>query len=56
MLLCKSKRLSHENVTAPTTSDYTLNPKLSYFDTKTKLDFRGSCLKQDKLHLIMEQL
>ena len=39
---------SDENITAPTTSHYKLNPKLSYFSTKTTLDFRGSCLKQDK--------
>ena len=30
-------------------SDYKLNPKLSYFGTKSRLDFRGSCLKQDKI-------
>ena len=29
--------------------DYKLNPKLSYFGTKSRLDFRGSCLKQDKI-------
>ena len=39
---------SDENITAPTTPHYKLNPKLSYFSTKTRLDFRGSCLKQDK--------
>ena len=37
-----------ENITATTTSHYKLNPKLSYFGTKTRLDFRRSCLKQDK--------
>ena len=40
--------LSDENVTAPTTSGYSLNPQLSYFSTKTSLEFEGSCLKQDK--------
>ena len=44
----KSKGLSNESITAPTTSDYKLNPKLSYFGTKTRVEFRGSCLKQDK--------
>ena len=44
----KSKALSDENVTAPTTSDYKLNPKLSYIGTKTRAEFRGSCLKQNK--------
>ena len=32
----------------PTMCDYKLNPKLSYFGTKTRVDFKGSCLKQDK--------
>ena len=44
----KSKGLSDENITAPTTSDYKLNPKLSYIGTKTRAEFRGSCLKQNK--------
>ena len=46
--LWKSEGLSDENITAPTTSDYKLNPQFSYFSTKTR-DFRGSCLKQDKI-------
>ena len=25
-----------------------LNPKVNYYGTKTRLEFRGSCLKQDK--------
>ena len=45
----KSKGLSDENITAATTSDYKLNPQLSYSGTKTRLDFRGGCLKQDKI-------
>ena len=45
----KSKGLSDETITASTTSDYSLNPKLSYLGTKTRLEFRGSCLKQDKI-------
>ena len=45
----KSKGLSNENITAPTTSDYSLNPQLSYLGTKTRLQFKGSCLKQDKV-------
>ena len=28
---------------------YKLNPQLSYFGTKSRSDFRGSCLKQDKI-------
>ena len=45
----KSKGLSDENVTSPTTEDYSLNPQLSYLGTKTKVEFNGSCLKQDKI-------
>ena len=45
----KSKGLSAENIKAPTTNDYSLNPKLCYFYTKTKIEFSGSCLKQDKI-------
>ena len=45
----KPKWLSDENITAPTTSDYSLNPQLSYLGTKTILEFRGSCLNQDKI-------
>ena len=40
-----SKGLFDENIT----SDYKLNPELSYFGTKTKAEFDGSCLKQDKI-------
>ena len=43
----KSKGLPNENITVPTTTDYSLNPKLSYYGTKTGLEFSGSCLKQD---------
>ena len=47
----KSKGLSDEDIAAPTTSDYSFNPQLSYFGTKTRLEFRGSYLKQDKITL-----
>ena len=33
----KSKGLSDENITAPTTSCYSVNLQLSYFGTKTKV-------------------
>ena len=36
----KSKGLSDENITAPTTSDYSLNPQLSYLDNKTRAEFK----------------
>ena len=36
-----SKGLSDNIITAPTTSDYSLNPQLSYLGTKARLEFRG---------------
>ena len=45
----KSNGLSDKNITAPTTSDYNLNPQLNYLGTKTKVGFNESCLKQDKI-------
>ena len=34
--------------TNPTTNDYSINPQLSYLCTKTRLEFKVNCLKQDK--------
>ena len=45
----QSKGLSAETIKPPATSDYKLNPQLSYFGTKTRVEFKGSCLKQDKI-------
>ena len=45
----KSKGLSDENITALTAGDYKINPELSYFGTKARVEFNGSCLKQDKV-------
>ena len=41
----KSKGLPNENISAPNSSDYSLNPQLSYLATKTKLEFEGICFK-----------
>ena len=43
-----SKGLSNESTKPPTTSNNSLNPRLSYNDTKIKLQFTGICLKQPK--------
>ena len=45
----KSKGLSAESIKPPTTSDNSLTPALSYYGTKTKVKFTGSCLKQPKV-------
>ena len=46
MKVIQSKGISNESIKPPTTSDNTLNPKLSYYGTKTRIQFTGSCLKQ----------
>ena len=43
------KGLSTESIKSPTTSDNSLAPALSYYGTKTRVTFTGSCLKQDKV-------
>ena len=41
----KSKGLSDEIIKSPTTSNNKLTAGFSYFDTKTRVKFSGSCLK-----------
>ena len=48
VLSWKSKRLAAETIKPPTTSDNSLTPVLSYYNTKTRVKFAGSCLKQPK--------
>ena len=45
----QSKGLSAESIKPPTTSDNSLTPALSYYGTKTRVKFVGSCLKQPKV-------
>ena len=45
----KPKGLSAENITAPTTSDNSLTPALSYYGTKTRVKFTESCFKHPKV-------
>ena len=33
---------------AITVSNYSITPELSFYGTKTRVEFNGSCLKQDK--------
>ena len=42
----KSKGISNEGIKPPTTSDNSLNPKLIYYGTKTRVQFTGRWLKQ----------
>ena len=41
----KSKGLSAKSIKLPTTSDNSLTTALSYYSTKTRIKFVGSCLK-----------
>ena len=45
----KSKGLSNESIKAISTSDNSLNPTLSYYDTKIRGKVTGGCLKQPKI-------
>ena len=45
----KSIGLSAESIKPPATSDNSLTPALNYYDTKTRVKFTGSCLKQTKV-------
>ena len=44
----QSKGLSDETIKPPATSDNSLNLKVSYYGAKARLEFKESCLKQDK--------
>ena len=48
VLSWQSKGTSNESIRPPTTSNNSLNPRLSYNDTKIKVQFTESCLKQPK--------
>ena len=41
----KSKGFSDENITLPARTDYSLTPQLSYYGTKTRVEFKGSPLE-----------
>ena len=45
----KSIGLSAEALNSNTASNYKITPELSYYGTKTRVEFNGSCLKQDKV-------
>ena len=44
----KSKGLSDESINYNTASNDSITPELSYYGTKTRVQFTGSCLKQNK--------
>ena len=45
----QSKGLSDERINSIKTPNYIITPKLNYYGTKTRVEFNGSCLKQDSV-------
>ena len=46
--LWKSKGLFDKRINYITASNYSITPKLNYYANKIRVEFSGSCLKQDK--------
>ena len=42
--------------TVLTTSDHSLNPQLSFLGNKISVEFKGSCLKQDKITYTLRKI
>ena len=49
VLSWQSKGLSSESIKVISTSNNSLTPSLNYYDTKIRVKFTGSCLKQPKI-------
>ena len=45
----QSKGLSDERINSIKTPNYSITPSLDYYGTKTRVEFNGSCLKQDSV-------
>ena len=45
----KSKGLSDERLDANTAYKHSVTPELSFYGTKTRVEFNENCLKQDKV-------
>ena len=41
--------MSGQRINSIKTPDYGITPKLNYYGTKTRVEFNGICLKQDKI-------
>ena len=52
----KSKDLSDEGLDSITASNYKITPELSFYGTKTRVEFNGGCLKQDKVRYNHEKI
>ena len=51
MLSWQSTGLSNESIEPPTTSNNSLNQKLSFYDTKLRVQFTKSCLRQRNFYV-----
>ena len=45
----KSKGLSDKRINSIKTPNHSITPNLDYYGTKTRVEFNGSCLKQDRI-------
>ena len=45
----KSKELSTENIRLPTTSNSSVSPKSKGYNSTIRVEFKGSCLKQESV-------
>ena len=43
------QRVVDEKIRPPTTSDNSLSPKLKWHNSRIRVEFKGSCLKQDRM-------
>ena len=41
--------MSDERINSIKTSNHSITPNLDYYGTKTRVEFNGSCLKQDRI-------
>ena len=48
--------MSDESIKLPSTTNNILNPLLGYVGAKTKVEFKRSCSKQDKVYPTLEHL
>ena len=56
VLSWRSKRMSNESIEPPPTTGNSLSPRLSYYGTKIRVQFTGSCLKQPKFTITHKKL
>ena len=52
----KSEGFSEEKINSMKTSNHSITPNFSYYATKTRVEFNGNCLKQDKVTFNHEKI